>query len=70
MLCEVLDRECVGGSWWVIILRGTVEVRATDGAVRVFGPGTVVHLEDTTGGRPRDARLTGRGLGAFVVAIE
>lgn len=47
----------------MIILRGTVEVRATDGAVRVFGLGTVVRLEDTTVGRPRDARLAGRGLG-------
>jgi hypothetical protein len=34
---------------WVIIVRGTVEVRASNGTVRRFGPGTVVHLEDTTG---------------------
>jgi hypothetical protein len=34
---------------WVIVLRGTVEVRTTDGIVRQFGPGAAVHLEDTTG---------------------
>lgn len=33
----------------MIILCGTVEVRTTDGVARQFGPGTVIHLEDTTG---------------------
>jgi hypothetical protein len=34
---------------WMVTLRGTVEVRTTDGAVRRFNAGDVVRLEDTTG---------------------
>jgi hypothetical protein len=34
---------------WIIILGGTVEVRTSDGAMRQFGPGAAIHLEDTTG---------------------
>jgi hypothetical protein len=52
---------------WVIILRGTVEVRTTDGAVRRFGPGTVVHLEDTTGAGHATRVLPGDDWRAFVV---
>ena len=54
----------------MIILRGTVEVRATDGAVRRFGPGTVVHLEDTTGTGHATYVLPDEDWVAFVVAIE
>ena len=52
---------------WVIILRGTVEVRTTDGAVRRFGPGSVVHLEDTTGPGHATRVLPGEDWVAFVV---
>lgn len=52
---------------WVIILRGTVEVRTTDGAVRRFGPGTAVHLEDTTGPGHATRVLPGEDWVAFVV---
>jgi hypothetical protein len=33
----------------MVTLRGTVEVRTSDGAVRRFHAGDVVRLEDTTG---------------------
>jgi hypothetical protein len=52
---------------WVVILRGTVEVRTTDGAVRRFGPGTAVHLEDTTGPGHATRVLPGEDWVAFVV---
>jgi sugar/nucleoside kinase (ribokinase family) len=48
---------------FVIHLRGSVDVEASDGEVRRFGPGDVVLVEDTTGaghtttavdGEPRD----------------
>jgi hypothetical protein len=52
---------------WVIILRGTVEVRTTDGAVRRFGPGTAVHLEDTTGPGHATRVLPGEDWVALVV---
>jgi hypothetical protein len=55
---------------WVIIVRGTVEVRATDGTVRRFGPGTVVCLEDTTGTGHSTRVLPGEDWVAFVVAVE
>lgn len=52
---------------WVIILRGTVEVRTTDGAVRRFGPGTVVHLEDTVGPGHATRVLPGADWVALVI---
>jgi hypothetical protein len=52
---------------WVIILRGTVEVYTTDGAVRRFGPGTVVHLEDTTGPGHATRVLPGEDWVALVI---
>lgn len=52
---------------WVIILRGTVEVRTGDGAVRQFGSGTVVHLEDTTGPGHATRVLDGEDWLAFVI---
>ena len=52
---------------WVIILRGTVEVRTTDGAVRRLGPGTAVHLEDTTGPGHATRVLPGEDWVAVVV---
>ncbi len=53
---------------WVIILRGTVEVRTSDGAVRRFGPGTAAHIEDTTGAGHATRVLPGEDWVAFVVA--
>jgi quercetin dioxygenase-like cupin family protein len=53
----------------VIIARGTVEVRTTDGAVRQFGPGTVVQLEDTTGAGHATRVLPGEDWVALVVAM-
>jgi hypothetical protein len=55
---------------WVVILRGVVEVRTTDGALRRFGPGTVVHLEDTTGSGHATRVLPGEDWLAFVVTEE
>jgi hypothetical protein len=52
---------------WVIILHGTVEVRTTDGHTRRFGPGTAVHLEDTTGPGHATRVLPGDDWVAFVV---
>ena len=52
---------------WVITLRGTVEVRTSDGAVRRFGPGSAVHLEDTTGPGHASRVLPGDDWVAFVV---
>jgi hypothetical protein len=53
---------------WVITLRGTVEVRTTDGVTRTFGPGTAVHLEDTVGPGHATRILPGDDWVAFVVA--
>jgi hypothetical protein len=55
---------------WVIMVRGTVEVRATDGTVRLFGPGTVVQLEDTTGTGHATRVLPGEDWVACVVGLE
>jgi hypothetical protein len=52
---------------WVIILRGTVEVRTTDGEVRWFGPGTALHLEDTRGPGHATRVLPGDDWVAFFV---
>jgi hypothetical protein len=55
---------------WVIIVRGVVEVRASDGAVRRFGPGTVVQLEDTTGAGHATRVLPGEDWIACVIDVE
>lgn len=34
---------------WVVVLRGAVEVEATDGSRRTFGPGDLLRAEDTEG---------------------
>ena len=34
---------------WVVMLRGTIEVRTSDGSARRFGPGDLVLAADTTG---------------------
>lgn len=34
---------------WVVMLRGTIEVRVSDGSARRFGPGDLVLAADTTG---------------------
>lgn len=52
---------------WVIILRGIVEVRTTDGAARRFGPGTAIHLEDTMGAGHATRVLPGEDWLAFVI---
>lgn len=52
---------------WVIILRGTVEVRTTDGAVRRFGPGTAIRLEDTIAPGHATRVLPGDDWVAFVI---
>jgi hypothetical protein len=51
----------------VIILRGTVEVRTTEGAVRRIAPSTVVHLEDTMGPGHATRVLPGEDWVAFVI---
>ena len=45
-----------GGEWhpvprrqWMLCLAGEIEVEASDGAVRRFGPGGATLFEDTTG---------------------
>lgn len=45
-----------GGGWhpvprrqWMLYLEGEIEVEASDGEVRRFGPGSVTLVEDTTG---------------------
>lgn len=37
------------GLQWVIMLRGAIEVRVSDGAARRFGPGDLVLATDTSG---------------------
>ncbi len=34
---------------WVVMLRGVIEVTTSDGVRRRFGPGDLVHVEDTDG---------------------
>jgi hypothetical protein len=54
----------------VVIIQGTVEVRVTDDTVRRFGPGAVVHLEDTSGSGHATRVLPGEDWIAFVVTLE
>jgi hypothetical protein len=44
-----LDWHPAGRRQFVINLTGEVEITASDGEVRVFGPGTVMLADDTTG---------------------
>lgn len=32
---------------WVVILTGAIEIEVTDGSRRTFGPGDLIHAEDT-----------------------
>ena len=34
---------------WVVMVRGAIEVRVSDGSRRRFGPGDLVYVSDTTG---------------------
>lgn len=52
------------------MVRRTVEVRVTDGAVRRFGLGTVVQLEDTTGAGHATRVLPGEDWVACVVLLD
>jgi quercetin dioxygenase-like cupin family protein len=36
-------------AWFLIVLQGASEVTTSDGEVRLFGPGALVLLDDTTG---------------------
>ena len=43
------DRHVAPRQRFVIILKGAIEVEASDGEVRVLGPGTVLLADDKTG---------------------
>ncbi|WP_433713805.1 hypothetical protein ACQP2U_06330 [Nocardia sp. CA-084685] len=47
---------------WVVMLRGVIEVTTSDGVQRRFGPGDLVHVEDTDG---RGHITTGVGEAPF-----
>lgn len=51
---------------FLALLSGEVEMETTDGAVRRFGPGDLVLLEDTSG-RGHVTRNTGDGYAMFLV---
>lgn len=51
---------------FLALLSGEVEMETTDGAVRRFGPGDLVLLEDTSG-RGHVTRNTGDGCAMFLV---
>jgi hypothetical protein len=38
---------------WVVVLTGAIEVEVTDGPRRTFGPGDLIHAEDTDSTSPR-----------------
>jgi hypothetical protein len=44
-----LDYHLAGARQFVLNLTGQVEIRCSDGEVRVFGPGSVMLTEDLTG---------------------
>jgi len=52
---------------WIIVMRGVVEVGTSDGAFRRFGPGTAIHLEDTTGAGHSTRVLPGDDWVAMIV---
>jgi len=45
--------------WYLIVIQGMSEVRVSDGAVRRFGPGSVVLMDDATG-KGHQTRAVGR----------
>ena len=44
-----LDWHPAPRSQFVVNLTGAVEITASDGEVRRFGPGSIMHADDTTG---------------------
>ena len=44
-----LDFHAAPRRQWILNLTGTVEMEASDGEVRRFGPASIVLVEDTTG---------------------
>jgi hypothetical protein len=53
---------------WVVMLAGAVEATTSDGAVRVFGPGAAVLLEDVAGVGHRTRVVGDEAWQAMVVA--
>lgn len=51
-----------------VYISGTIEAKVSDGEVRVFGPGSVTLLEDTTG-KGHTSRVVG-DKGALCVVIQ
>jgi hypothetical protein len=50
-----------------LLLRGRIEVQASDGERRTFGPGSIILLEDTTGkGHVTEVVSDGGAFGAFI----
>jgi quercetin dioxygenase-like cupin family protein len=54
---------------FVIHLRGSVDVEASDGEVRRFGPGDVVLVEDTTGAGHTTRALNGEARDTLFVPL-
>ena len=54
---------------WVVMIRGMVEARTTDGEVRRFGSGMAVLLEDTTGAGHRTRVVGDEPWLAMVVVL-
>jgi len=44
-----LDFHPAPRSQFIVNLHGTVEIIASDGESRIFGPGSIMHADDTTG---------------------
>jgi hypothetical protein len=55
---------------FIIHLRGSVEVQASDGEVRRFGPGDIVLLEDTTGAGHTTRALNGEARDTLFVPLS
>ena len=61
------DWHCTPCRQWGILLRGELEIEASDGEVRHIGPGDVLLIEDTTGKGHRSRNVgTDEYLNIFV----
>jgi hypothetical protein len=54
----------------IIQLNGTVEVEVSDGEVRVFGPGSALVVEDTTGKGHLTRKVSGGPRSTLIAALR
>jgi hypothetical protein len=67
----VLDFHPAPRRQWILNLTGTVEMEASDGEVRRFGPASIILVEDTTGkGHISRSVGTDERVSVFIHAVD